>query len=67
MINAPQIVEIKEIVRLVEETGLKFMMLETCYYWPDAVYAREKYKSGEMGKFVYGESQYYHTIEEMFG
>lgn len=59
--------EIKEIVRLVEETGLKFMMLETCYYWPDAVYAREKYKSGEMGKFVYGESQYYHTIEEMFG
>ncbi len=59
--------EIKEIVEIVKETGLKFMMLETCYYWPCAEYARKKFRDGEFGKFTFGEAQYYHTIEEMFG
>ena len=58
--------EIAEIVKIVEETGLKFMMLETCYYWPCAEFARKKFSSGELGKFTFGEAQYYHTIEEMF-
>lgn len=58
--------EIKEIVKLVEEKRLIYMMGETCYYYPCAIYCREKYKSGDMGKFVYGEAQYYHDICEMY-
>lgn len=58
--------EIFQIVELVKETGLTFMMLETCYYYPCAIYCREKFKTGDFGDFVYGESQYYHDITEMF-
>ena len=42
------------------------MMGETCYYYPCAIYCRQKYKEGGFGKFVYGESQYYHDISEMY-
>ena len=58
--------EIFEILELVKKTKLIFMMAETCYYFPCAMYCREKYKTGEFGDFVYGESQYYHDITEMF-
>lgn len=59
--------EIREIVDIVKQSRLIYMMGETCYYYPCAIYCREKYKTGEMGKFVYGESQYYHDICEMHG
>ncbi len=59
--------EIMEIVELVKETKLVYMMGETCYYYPSAIYCREKYKEGAFGKFVYAEAQYYHDIREMYG
>ena len=58
--------EIKEIVELVKETKLVYMMGETCYYYPSAIYCREKYKEGAFGKFVYAEAQYYHDVREMY-
>lgn len=58
--------EVAEIIRLVQETGLTYMCAETCYYFPCAVYCREKFKTGYFGEFVYGESQYYHDISAMF-
>jgi len=58
--------EIQEITEIAEKTRLIYMMGETCYYYPCAIYCREKYRSGDMGKFVYGESQYYHDICEMY-
>ncbi len=58
--------EIVEILRLVEKTRLTYMMAETCYYFPCAVWCREQYKQGKFGKFQYGESQYYHDISDMF-
>lgn len=59
--------EIFEILKLVEKTKLIYMMAETCYYFPCAVWCRNKFKEGRFGKFVYGESQYYHDIADMFG
>ena len=58
--------EITEIVELVKKTHLVYMMGETCYYYPSAIFCREKYKKGEFGKFVYAEAQYYHDIREMY-
>lgn len=58
--------EIREITELAKD-GPIYMMGETCYYYPCAMFCREKYATGEMGKFVYGESQYYHDICEMYG
>ena len=59
--------EIKEILELVGKTRQIYMMGETCYYYPCAIYCREQYEKGNFGKFVYGESQYYHDICEMYG
>lgn len=58
--------EVMEIVELVKQTKLVYMMGETCYYYPQAIFCREKYKEGAFGKFVYGEAQYYHDIREMY-
>lgn len=58
--------EIFEIIKLVEETGLIYMMGETCYYFPCAIFCREMNKKGEFGKITYAESQYYHDITEFF-
>lgn len=58
--------EIKEILELVKQTRQIYMMGETCYYYPCAMYCREQYEKGNFGKFVYGESQYYHDICEMY-
>lgn len=63
---ACEIDEIGEIIETVKKTGKLYMMGETCYYYPCAIYCRQKYKEGGFGKFVYGESQYYHDISEMY-
>lgn len=59
--------EILEILELVKQTHLIYMMAETCYYFPCAVWCREQYKKGAFGKFVYGEAQYYHDVMDMMG
>lgn len=58
--------DILEIVRLVKETGLTYMMGETGIYRPASVYCRRKYATGEMGEFVYGEAQYNHDMKRLY-
>lgn len=62
---ASEVEECREIVELVEKTGLVYYMGETCYYFPCAMYCREAYSEGKFGKFSYGASQYYHNILDM--
>ena len=59
---ASEISHCEEIVRLVKETHLTYMMGETCIYYPCSMFCKEKYLSGDMGKFVYAEAQYHHDI-----
>ena len=59
---ASEISHCEEIVKLVGETGLTYMMGETCIYYPCSIYCKERFESGEMGKFVYAEAQYHHDI-----
>lgn len=59
---ASEISHCREIVKLVEETGLTYMMGETCVYYPCSMFCKEKTLSGEFGKFVYAEAQYHHDI-----
>lgn len=63
---ASDIEDIEKIVSTVRETRKIYMMGETCYYYPCAIYCRRKNKEGGFGKFVYGESQYYHDMSEMY-
>lgn len=62
---ASTIEECQEIVRLVEKTKLTYVIGETCYYYPCAMFCREAYKAGRFGDFAYGASQYYHHINDI--
>lgn len=59
---ASEITHCQEIVKLVEETHLTYMMGETCVYYPCSMFCKEKNEQNEFGKFVYGEAQYHHDI-----
>ena len=59
---ASSVEECREIIELVKKTGLTYMMGETCIYFPCALYCKREYEKGTFGKFVYGESQYYHDL-----
>ena len=63
---ALDIEEIKEIVRLAEETGLTYSMGETGIYRPAAIYCRQQYATGEMGDMVYAEAQYNHEMKRLY-
>lgn len=58
--------EIEELVRTVEATGLKYMMGETSFYYPEALFCRGKFRQGEFGSFVYGEGEYLHDMSHGF-
>lgn len=60
---APTVDECREIVELVKKTGLTYMIGETCYYYPCAMFCRKMYKEGKFGAFSYGSAQYYHHID----
>jgi predicted dehydrogenase len=52
--------EVAALVRAVEETGLIYMTGETSYYYPCALYCRQRFREGAFGRVVYGEGEYYH-------
>ena len=60
---ATSVAECQEIVELVKQTGCIYMMGETCYYYPCAMFCREAYKEGKFGTFAHGDSQYFHDID----
>ena len=47
---ATTVEECEEIVRLTEETGLTYMMMETVVYAREFLYMKELYDNGELGK-----------------
>ena len=58
--------EVRAIVEAVERTGLVYMMGETSYYYPSAIYCRQRFQSGDFGEFVYGEGEYYHDMSHFY-
>ncbi len=59
---ASRVDECLEIVDLVRQTGLTYMMGETCIYYPCSMFCKAHYEKGDFGRFVYGEAQYFHDI-----
>jgi len=52
--------EMAELVQAVEQTGRLYMIGETSYYYPCAVYCRDRFAEGDFGRIVYSEGEYYH-------
>ncbi len=50
---ATTVEECEEIVRLIEETGLTYMMMETVVYAREFLYMKELYDKGELGKIQF--------------
>ena len=55
--------EIQEILDAVRATGLVYMMGETSYYYPAAVYARQRHEAGDFGRIFYAEGDYVHDMD----
>lgn len=55
--------EVAELVKAVEETRNIYMIGETSYYYPCAIYCRERFRKGDFGHVVYGEAEYYHDMD----
>lgn len=72
VISIPDADEILEwcdrLVRTVERTGLHYMLGETTYYRPQAMYCRRRAATGaspggDFGSFVYAEGEYFHDVD----
>jgi len=59
---ASSLEDVREIVRCVEETRLIYATIETSYYYPHTIYCRDRFRQGDFGHFVYGESAYLHDM-----
>ena len=53
-----------KIVETCRRTGQRYMMGETSYYRPEAMYARRRAAEGAFGEFVLAEGEYFHDIDE---
>lgn len=58
--------EIGALVKAANESNLTYFMAETSYYYPAVVFARQKFVSGGLGRFVYGEGEYLHDMSHGF-
>jgi len=56
----------RELVRKVEDTGLKYMLAENCCYWGYVREYKRQVESGRLGQVLYGECEYLHDVRSMF-
>jgi predicted dehydrogenase len=60
---ALKIEECRQIVELVEKTGLKYMMAETVLYSREYLYAKELYASGQLGRVQFLQGSHHQDME----
>lgn len=54
----------EKIIQTCKKTGKHYMMGETSYYRPNAMYCRRKTSEGAFGEFVLAEGEYFHDIDD---
>lgn len=54
---------IDRIIKTCEKTGRYYMLGETTYYRPQAMFCRHKAAAGEFGDFVFSEGEYFHDVD----
>jgi len=53
-----------KLVRTCRRTGMHYMLGETTYYRPEAMFCRRKARDGAFGDFIYAEGEYFHDVDE---
>ena len=56
----------KKLVKLVKDTGLKFLVGQTMRYDPQMVSAYQFYKRGDAGRVLFAEAHYVHDLRHVF-
>ena len=51
------------IIEASRRTGMYYMLGETTYYRPEAMYCRRRAAEGAFGDFVYAEGEYFHDVD----
>ncbi len=52
--------EMADLVQATRESGRIYMIGETSYYYPAAIYCRRRFRNGDFGRVVYSEGEYDH-------
>lgn len=52
-----------KLVETCRRTGMQYMLGETTYYRPQAMYCRRRAQEGAFGDFVYSEGEYFHDVD----
>ena len=52
-----------KLVEAVKRTGRSYMLGETTFYRPEAMYCRRQAREGAFGDFVYAEGEYMHDVD----
>jgi predicted dehydrogenase len=52
------------IIQTCQRTGMRYMLGETTYYRPEAMYCRRRAAEGAFGEFVYAEGEYFHDVDD---
>lgn len=53
----------RKLINTCTRTGRFYMLGETTYYRPEAMYCRRRAADGGFGRFVYAEGEYYHDVD----
>jgi len=53
----------EKIIETCQQTGKQYMLGETTYYRPEAMFCRRKAQEGAFGDFVYAEGEYFHDLD----
>jgi predicted dehydrogenase len=53
-----------KLVATVRRTGQHYMLGETTYFHPQAMYCRRRAREGAFGDFVYSEGEYFHDVDD---
>ncbi len=51
------------LVQTCTRTGMRYMLGETTYYHPEAMFCRRKAAEGAFGDFIYAEGEYFHDLD----
>ena len=52
-----------KLVEISRRTGMRYMLGETTYYRPQAMFCRRKAAEGAFGNFIYAEGEYFHDVD----
>lgn len=58
--------DMSALIETVKTTGQMYMLGETSYYYPSALYCRDRFAKGDFGSFVYAEAEYLHDMSHGF-